>query len=103
VVAADQWSKYLIRLRLVPGEQWAPWDWLQPYARLIHSSNTGAAFGIFPDGGLIFTVIAILVSAPSCTISLGCPSDSGMCAWRWPCSWGAPSGISSIAYCRPGG
>jgi signal peptidase II len=62
VVAADQWSKYLIRLRLVPGEQWAPWDWLQPYARLIHSSNTGAAFGIFPDGGLIFTVIAILVS-----------------------------------------
>jgi signal peptidase II len=63
VVAADQWSKYLVRLRLAPGEQWAPWDWLHPYARLINSSNTGAAFGIFPDGGLIFTVIAILVSA----------------------------------------
>ncbi len=63
VVAADQWSKYLIRLRLGPAEQWVPWDWLAPYARLINSSNTGAAFGIFPDGGLIFTVIAILVSA----------------------------------------
>jgi signal peptidase II len=63
LVAADQWSKYLIRMRLAPGEQWAPSDWLQPYARLINSSNTGAAFGIFPDGGLIFTVIAILVSA----------------------------------------
>jgi len=62
VVAADQWSKYIVRLRLAPGEQWAPWEWLQPHARLIHSSNTGAAFGIFPDGGLIFTVIAILVS-----------------------------------------
>lgn len=63
VIAADQWSKYLIRMRLEPAQQWVPWDWLAPYARLIHSSNTGAAFGIFPDGGLIFTVIAILVSA----------------------------------------
>ena len=63
VVALDQWSKYLLRLRLAPGETWSPWDWLAPYARLVHSDNTGAAFGIFQDGAVFFTVVAILVSA----------------------------------------
>ena len=63
VVALDQWSKYLLRLRLAPGETWSPWDWLAPYARLVHSDNSGAAFGIFQDGAIFFTVVAILVSA----------------------------------------
>ncbi len=63
VIAADQWTKYLIRSRLAPGEQWSPWEWLAPYARLIHSDNTGAAFGLFEDGALFFTVLALVVSA----------------------------------------
>ncbi len=62
VVALDQWTKYFVRLNLAPREQWVPWEWLAPYARIINSSNTGAAFGIFKDGALFFTVIAILVS-----------------------------------------
>jgi len=62
VVALDQWSKYFVRLNLAPHEQWAPWEWLSPYARIINSSNTGAAFGIFKDGAIFFTVVAILVS-----------------------------------------
>lgn len=63
VVAADQWTKYLIRSRLAPGEQWTPWEWLAPYARLVHSDNTGAAFGLFQDGALFFTIVAVVVSA----------------------------------------
>ncbi len=62
VVALDQWSKYFVRLNLAPHERWAPWEWLAPYARIINSSNTGAAFGFFKDGALFFTVVAILVS-----------------------------------------
>ena len=62
VVALDQWSKYFVRLNLAPHERWAPWEWLAPYARIINSSNTGAAFGLFKDGALFFTVVAILVS-----------------------------------------
>lgn len=62
VVALDQWSKYFVRLNLAPREQWVPWEWLAPHARIINSSNTGAAFGIFKDGALFFTVVAILVS-----------------------------------------
>jgi len=63
IVALDQWTKYLVRTRLLLGETWSPWEWLAPYARIVHWNNTGAAFGIFPAGGVIFTVVAVLVSA----------------------------------------
>jgi signal peptidase II len=63
IVALDQWTKYLVRTRLLLGETWSPWEWLSPYARIVHWNNTGAAFGIFPAGGTIFTVVAVLVVA----------------------------------------
>ncbi|MFX0145170.1 MAG: signal peptidase II, partial [Candidatus Hodarchaeota archaeon] len=44
------------------GETWSPVEWLSPYARIIHWTNKGAAFGLFQSGGLIFTIIAVLVS-----------------------------------------
>lgn len=62
VIASDQWAKFLVRTRLERGETWSPFEWLSPYARIIHWNNKGAAFGLFQSGGLIFTVIAILVS-----------------------------------------
>lgn len=63
VVAADQWTKYLVRTRLAFGEMWSPWEVLAPYARIVHWNNTGAAFGMFQSGGLVFTIVAIIVSA----------------------------------------
>jgi signal peptidase II len=36
-------------------------DWLMPYARLVYWHNTGAAFGMFQEGALIFTVLAFVV------------------------------------------
>lgn len=62
IVAADQWTKHLVRADLAIGESWAPISGLAPYFRIINWHNTGAAFGLFPDGGLIFTVIAVIVS-----------------------------------------
>jgi len=62
VVALDQWTKYLVRTKLALGEYWSPFPWLTPFARILHSNNTGAAFGLFPSGSAIFTVVAILVS-----------------------------------------
>jgi signal peptidase II len=62
IVALDQWTKYLVRTNLALSETWSPFEWLAPYARIVHWNNTGAAFGIFPSGSLIFTIIAILVS-----------------------------------------
>lgn len=62
IVALDQISKVLIRQNLAFGEIWSPWEWLTPYARFIHISNTGAAFGIFKNGNPIFMVLAVIVS-----------------------------------------
>lgn len=62
VVALDQWSKYLVRANLQVGDTWMPIEALKPYIRVIHWNNTGAAFGIFPSGGLIFTVVAVIVT-----------------------------------------
>jgi len=62
VVAFDQWTKYLVRSNLAVGEYWSPFPWLAPFARIFHSNNTGAAFGLFPSGSMIFTIVAVIVS-----------------------------------------
>ncbi|RJP54637.1 MAG: signal peptidase II [Anaerolineaceae bacterium] len=63
IVALDQWTKWLVRENIPFGDTWLPegWDWLMPYARIVHWSNTGAAFGMFQNGNAIFTVLAIIV------------------------------------------
>jgi len=62
IVVLDQWTKNWVRSQLEYGEAWAPWDWLLPYARLIHAQNTGAAFGMLQGLNAVFTVLAIIVS-----------------------------------------
>lgn len=64
IVALDQWTKYLVRTNLILGESWLPNSlaWLSPYARIVHWYNTGAAFGMFQSGSLVFSVLAILVT-----------------------------------------
>jgi signal peptidase II len=62
ILAFDQWTKYLVRANLAVGEYWSPFAWLTPFARILHSNNTGAAFGLFPSGGTIFSIVAIIVS-----------------------------------------
>lgn len=62
VIGLDQLSKALVRSQLGFGETWMPLTWLAPYARIVHWSNTGAAFGLFKDGNLIFMVLAVVVS-----------------------------------------
>lgn len=63
IIALDQISKSYVRANFVEQmDMWAPWDWLLPYARIIHVSNTGVAFGLFKGMGAIFTVLAIIVA-----------------------------------------
>jgi signal peptidase II len=62
IVLLDQLTKIAVRTRLDFSETWAPWDWLLPIARIVHWRNTGAAFGIFQSFGMIFTILAIVVS-----------------------------------------
>lgn len=62
ILAIDQWAKQLVRTSLAFGESWAPIPALEGVFRVVHWENTGAAFGVFPAGGTIFTVIAVVVS-----------------------------------------
>ena len=61
VLAADQWTKSLVRARLAYGESWPPgWELI----RITHVENTGAAFGIFQGmGGALMIVALLLVAA----------------------------------------
>jgi signal peptidase II len=61
-LAADRLSKYLIQQTLRPGEFWAPLPFLQRIFRISYVTNTGAAFGLFPNQGGLFIIIAIAVS-----------------------------------------
>lgn len=63
MIALDQWTKWLVRENLPFRGTWLPeWlGWLSPYATIVHWYNSGAAFGMFQNGNLIFTVLAILV------------------------------------------
>jgi len=62
IVALDQWTKALVRNNLDFEEMWAPWDWLLPYARIVHWKNSGAAFGMLPGLSDVFTILAIVVA-----------------------------------------
>ncbi len=63
IIGFDQWTKALVRANIPLGTEWLPgWlSWLMPYARIRHWYNSGAAFGIFQNGNLVFTTLAIIV------------------------------------------
>ena len=65
IVALDQWTKWLVRTNIPAGESWLPDSllWLSPYARIVHWYNRGAAFGMFQQGNMVFTVLAFIVIA----------------------------------------
>ena len=63
IVTLDQWTKYLVRINIPVGGVWLPegWEHLDTYMRIVHWHNTGAAFGMFQDLSLVFTILAFVV------------------------------------------
>jgi signal peptidase II len=62
IVILDQVTKILVRTNLALGETWVPWPWLAPYARIIHLTNTGVAFGMFQGNSVLFAILAFIVA-----------------------------------------
>ena len=62
IILADQVTKALVRSNIPFGGQWMPLEWLAPYFRFVHWENTGAAFGLFQQGGTIFAILAVIVA-----------------------------------------
>lgn len=63
ILVLDQITKALVRANIPYGTVWMPLDWLRPVLKFVYIHNTGAAFGLFQNGGLVFGIMAVLVSA----------------------------------------
>ena len=60
-LAADQASKGWVVANLAMYESAVPLRALAPFFQFTRSSNTGAAFGIFPMAGDVFLLVALLI------------------------------------------
>jgi signal peptidase II len=56
IILFDQLSKWIIRLTLEPGDVW-PADWP---VRIVHITNSGAAFGLLQDSGPLLVVVSLI-------------------------------------------
>lgn len=65
IVFLDQFTKHLVIAHIPFASTWLPENLAQlsPWLRIIHWTNSGAAFGIFQNGNLVFLVIGILAAA----------------------------------------
>ncbi|MCB2180183.1 signal peptidase II [bacterium] len=64
IIALDQFTKSLVVEHIPFLNSWLPesLSWLAPYARIVHWRNSGAAFGIFQNGNIIFMIMAVLAT-----------------------------------------
>lgn len=62
VLLADHASKVFVENNLALHTAWAPIPDIAHLFRFTHVSNTGAAFGLFPSGSLLFAIVAVIVS-----------------------------------------
>lgn len=58
IVLLDQLTKTLVRTNLAYGASWSPWDWLEPFIRVVHTQNSGAAFSMLQGNNLLFMAMA---------------------------------------------
>jgi signal peptidase II len=76
VVALDQVTKSWIEANIPLGGSLAPWPALAPYFRLVHLTNTGAAFGLLRGQGSLFAVIAAVVIVAVLVYARYLPADN---------------------------
>lgn len=62
VLILDQVTKALVRANLPFGASWSPFSGFLSFIRIVHWQNSGAAFGMFQGGGVVFGVLAMIVS-----------------------------------------
>lgn len=62
IILVDHLTKRLVETQLPLNATWAPIPDIAHLFRITHVSNTGAAFGLFPGGSPLFTIIAVVVA-----------------------------------------
>jgi len=59
---ADQISKRLIEANIAPYQNQPIFDFLVPYLTFTRTQNTGSAFSLLPEGGIVFFIVFIFVA-----------------------------------------
>ncbi len=62
VIAIDQTIKYLVSIALPFGGAWSPLPGSTPFFQIVHVPNTGVAFGLFKDLGVVFILVPLIIS-----------------------------------------
>jgi signal peptidase II len=62
VIAIDQVVKSLISTELPLGGAWSPLPGPDPLFQIVHTANTGVAFGIFRGLGPVFIIVPLIIS-----------------------------------------
>jgi signal peptidase II len=60
-VLADQVTKHFVRANLRAGQSLDLTPWLKPLFQITYVTNSGAAFGLFPNWSQVFIIIAVMV------------------------------------------
>ena len=79
VILIDQIVKYAVSTALPLGGAWSPLPGPDPFIQIIHTYNTGVAFGLFQNLSIIFTILPMNPPGPSLSISASdCQPPSGL-------------------------
>ena len=62
VIVIDQVVKYLVSTSLPLGGAWSPLSGPSPFFQIVHVPNTGVAFGLFKDLGVVFIIVPLIIS-----------------------------------------
>ena len=62
VIVIDQAVKYLVSTSLPLGGAWSPLPDLHPFFQIVHVANTGVAFGLLRDLGMVFIIVPLAIS-----------------------------------------
>lgn len=74
IILIDHLTKRLVETQLPLNATWAPFPDIAHLFRITHVSNTGAAFGLFPGGSPLFTIIAVVVALIIVAYNFGLPA-----------------------------
>lgn len=62
VLIIDQATKWWVEATIPLNTSTIPLEWAYPYFQFTHVANTGAAFGLFKSGAVIFAILAVIVA-----------------------------------------
>jgi signal peptidase II len=62
VIIIDQTGKYLVAANLPVGGAWSPFPGPDPFFQIVYTYNTGVAFGLFKDLGVVFIIVPLIIS-----------------------------------------